>query len=391
MAVLIECACHLKQSAKNKVCRRCAANLDKLKKNPTARWWINYRVEGRQRTEYVGHSRREAIDAMGKRRAQIREHRIFDILPQSKMTFPDLAAWYLALPATKGVRSFNRIKSAIKYAEEYFGDKPLENLQPADVENFIAAKLADGLKPATVNLLFIMAKMVINKGFSNDIVGPRALKAFKIAKAPMKAGSNVRTRTVGLDEFLKLMDVAPHFLKMVFTLALYCGMRRGEMCDLRRSNIDYRAGFIRLLADQTKERRPKSIPMPETVRQMLKDTPPAFHDDHVILDKGRPLSVGILTYALEVACKKAGILYGARIEGGFKLHDLRATWKTLAAKAGVDQSIRNKILGHSLQGMDVFYLRFDDDDLRAGMAKYTTYLEAELENAYQSAHQKASG
>lgn len=387
MAILIECTCHKKQSVKNKACSDCATDLDKLKRTPKARYWINYRVDGKQRTEYVGNSKREAEDAMGKRRGQIRENRIFDILPESRMTFRELADWYLDLSSTKGLRSFDRIKIALNSVAAYFGDRTLESLRPSDVEDFLATRLADGLKPGTVNLLFTMAKMAINKGFTNDLVGPKALKAFKSVKAPLKAGSNARTRIVGLDEYLKLMDVAPHYLKIALVLALHCGMRRGEICGLKWSNVDFKTGFIRLTADQTKEGKPKSIPMPPAVRKILKDTPPTLHQNHVVLHMGKPVFVGTFTYALKTSCKKASIPYGMKNEDGLRLHDLRAFWKSGATKAGLDPAIRSKILGHALTGMDAYYLRFTDDDLRAAMDRYTAWLEGELQKAYQSAYQ----
>jgi hypothetical protein len=105
MAILAQCPiCHKKQSVNHKVCIGrikgdipCGAALDKLKRSKKVKYWISYRVPGgKQRLEFVGYSIQEAKDAEGKRRSQKRENRIFDIKPDSKMTFNELTKWYLA-------------------------------------------------------------------------------------------------------------------------------------------------------------------------------------------------------------------------------------------------------------------------------------------------------
>jgi hypothetical protein len=108
MAILAECpTCHNKQSTRNKVCsgkNGCGLDLDKAKRSKKVRYWIQYRLPGgKQRKEYVGTSIEEARDAEGKRRVQKRENRIFDIVPEAKMTFSELAGCYLELEKVKAL------------------------------------------------------------------------------------------------------------------------------------------------------------------------------------------------------------------------------------------------------------------------------------------------
>ena len=107
MAILVECpACHKKQAVKNRLCD-CGEDLVKAKKAKRAKFWINYRLPGgKQKREAVGYSVEEARDADGKRRCQKRENRIFDIKPDSKMTFQELTDWYLGLESIKKKRVF---------------------------------------------------------------------------------------------------------------------------------------------------------------------------------------------------------------------------------------------------------------------------------------------
>ena len=107
MAVLQECPiCNNKQSLKRKKCS-CGADLDKFKRSGRIKYHIQYRLPGgKQRKELVGYSIEDAKAADGKRKVQKKEGRIFDMLPQEKPTFKELAAWYLGLPKIKKLASY---------------------------------------------------------------------------------------------------------------------------------------------------------------------------------------------------------------------------------------------------------------------------------------------
>ena len=59
-------------------------------------------------------------------------------------------------------------------------------------------------------------------------------------------------------------------------------------------------------------------------------------------------------------------------------HDIRRTVKTNMLSAGVEKVYRDKIVGHTLQGMDLNYLVPSEDDLRMAMQKYTDWLDDQL-------------
>lgn len=72
------------------------------------------------------------------------------------------------------------------------------------------------------------------------------------------------------------------------------------------------------------------------------------------------------------------------------MHDIRRTVKTNMLKAGVKKVYRDLILGHSLQGMDVHYIQLDNDDLKAAMAQYTSWLDNQIQNVDHSVDQAAN-
>jgi integrase len=386
MAVLAECPiCNNKQSTRNKVCsgkNGCGLDLDKAKRSRKVRYWIHYRLPGgKQRKEFVGKSIQEARDADGKRKSQKRENRIFDMLPEARMRFSELADWYLSLKSVKKLASYNRVRGCIANFNKVFGDRIVNTIKPAEIEDYQSQRETDGLAPATIDMEISVTKTMINKAFDNDMVDGRTVKAFRKVERKLKKAANARRRTLSVVEYLRLREAAAHHLKAILTVAYNTGMRTGEIRKLRWAHIDWEKGFICLPAEIPKERKPKNIPMNHHVRETLKSLPHALHHDYVFTYKGEPIrDRGGLKRSFRTACKKADIPCGRNTPDGIIFHDIRRTVKTNMLNAGVNQVHRDLILGHSLQGMDAHYLVPNEDDLQREMDLYTRWLDEQIKN-----------
>jgi len=62
--------------------------------------------------------------------------------------------------------------------------------------------------------------------------------------------------------------------------------------------------------------------------------------------------------------------------------------KTYMLKAGIDKAIRDTILGHSLEGMDMYYIKPTDQDLHDAMVRYTKWLDEQVRLAKAKAKGK---
>ena len=262
MAILAECPiCHTKQAVKNKSCK-CGENLDKAKRASRVRYWISFRLPGgKQRREPVGFSIEEARDADGKRRVQKRENRIFDMLPESKMTFQELTDWYLNLRTVKKLKSYDRTELALTNFNAVFGNWMVNDIKRTDLETYQEDREDLGRAAATIDMEISIAKTVVIKAFDNDKVDGRVLKAFRSVKKKLKKGSNARKRLLAFDEHLRLLGKAPQHLKTSIIIAFNTGMRRGEIRHLKWSYIDRKNGFIRLPEEVTKVINANNFPI----------------------------------------------------------------------------------------------------------------------------------
>jgi integrase len=392
MAILAECPmCHNKQSTRNKVCsgkNGCGLGLDKAKRSKKVKYWIQYRLPGgKQRKEFVSYSIEEARDADGKRRVQKRENRIFDMLPEANMTFNELAEWYLNLKSVKRLASHKRVVWCIDTFNEVFGNQRVSEIKPVRLEEFQDKCEDDGLAPATIDLILTIVGTAVRKAWDNDMVNGRAVKTFRKVKNKLKAGSNARDRTLALDEYMRLQNHVAAHLKSMLIVAYHTGMRQGELLKLKWSYIDREKGFIRLPAEITKERKFKSIPINHHVKKALESIPRALHHDFVFTYHGKPIGAKIRN-AFKGSCKRAGIPYGTKVENGIRFHDIRTTFKTNLLRAGIDKVLRDTIFGHSLQGMDAYYLKPSDGDLREAVTQFTEWIDAQIANVTQSVTQE---
>jgi integrase len=270
MAILAECPiCKRRQAVANKVCK-CGEKLDKAKRSNRVRYFITYRLPGgMQRKECVGLSIEDARAAEGKRRGQKKEGRIFDMLPDLKVTFAELEAWYTGLVEVKTLASFERIKAAFKVFNKTFGRRIAGSLLPQDLEQYRAARMQAGVMPSTLDVELNIIRGMVSKAFDNEKVGERTLRAFRRVKNLTKRGANARKRTIGIGEYVKLLDAAPKHFRGVLIVAMNTGMRPGELRRLTWAHVDKKAGFIRLPADFTKEKQAKVIPINHHTRAVL--------------------------------------------------------------------------------------------------------------------------
>ena len=152
----------------------CGQDLVKLKRANKINYWIAYRLPGgKQRFEKItgenGNSLEYAKDVLSKRKVQKQENRIFDIKPESKMTFKELADWYLGLEKVKALAYYPTLSICLNNFDSVFGSMPVSQIKPMDLENYQAKRKAEGRADHTIDQQIGAAKATINKAFDNDI------------------------------------------------------------------------------------------------------------------------------------------------------------------------------------------------------------------------------
>ncbi len=146
----------------------------------------------------------------------------------------------------------------------------------------------------------------------------------------------------------------------VFVLMIATGMRVGEACALKWSDIYEEAGYIRIhstiqtgeqnekkVKDGTKTNDGRLIPLNDNIRGYLKllrdyDKVHNIKSDLVVCTRnGTPQTEQKLNRALKRLCKRAGI------EGNVTPHTLRHTFGSTLIRKGVGIEIVSRLMGHA--------------------------------------------
>jgi integrase len=169
---------------------------------------------------------------------------------------------------------------------------------------------------------------------------------------------NVRDRVLSVEEFQHLLDAAPNYLRPIVLLAHDTGMRRGEILNLRWSQVDVKHGFIRLEGLDTKTQEGRLVPLNDRLTNALKDVM------HLAMRRSsgqdfhrQGIPIKDIREAFAAACRQASIV-------DFRFRDLRHTAVTNMRRSRIDHLTIMKISGHKT--LEVFwrYNSFDADDLK---------------------------
>jgi len=394
MAILAECpACRKKQAVKNRICS-CGEDLVKAKRSERVKYWRDYYYianDGKRKRvrESVGYSIKDAQAADGKKKVQKKENRIFDIKPESKMTFSELTAWYLKLESVKSLASYSILQVYLRKFNSEFGQMIVSKIKPAELENLRERRKKEGCADATIDHEIGTARTMVFKAFDNDIVGGDTIRTFKKMKKLVKRNGNARDKILSQDEFKNLLSNAPLHIQRIMMTAYYTGMRKGEILNLTWDKIDLKNQLICLESSDTKDKEARKIPICDDLNVVLLSIPRAIHDNHIFLFKGKP--VKDIRTALRNACDKANIPYGRFQKDGFIFHDYRHTANTNMRKAGVPESVIMAITGHSTREMFDRYNTIDAGDIKQAMEQVQTFLANSDQSSDQAVFTKQKG
>ena len=225
----------------------------------------------------------------------------------------------------------------------------LKSITMARVAEYVTARLNAEATPATVNrelsvLRHMMRRAVTWKRLArNPIADWRPLKE-----------SPGRTRFASGEEIAKLLTACAEsrspYLRAFVSLSLNTGMRRGEVLSLRRPQIDWQNQIASI--GKTKNGEQRIVPMNDTAMAALKSLPVRLDGRRFPFKDGHSVSV-----AFRRACERA------KLED-FRLHDLRHTFATHQALAGIQQRGLQALLGHKDTRMTMRYSHLSDAYLR---------------------------
>jgi integrase len=150
-------------------------------------------------------------------------------------------------------------------------------------------------------------------------------------------------------------------------LLLLTGARRGEVLGATWDQFDLATGIWVKPSTHTKQKREHRVPISAPARQLLADMRAAA-EVHAKAKERVPSKYLFPTRVgdgpMVVITAWAGLCKAAALEG-VRLHDLRHTYASVLASAGLSLPVIGALLGHTQPGTTARYAHLFDDPLRA--------------------------
>lgn len=261
--------------------------------------------------------------------------------------------------------------------EPYLGDVPLEDLTEEDVQEWITAIASTHARSTACNSLRLLRgslKYGMRKKWIDENVA-------SWAKVPKNEDANyglpnsltTKERTRVLNTLNASIDIPA---MLAAKMALYTGLRRGELCALKWKNVDFKSATIQVEAaightdNEFYIKGPKSISsrraIPNCPKDLMKDLAKReadmkfecanlgveFSDELFVLGFPdgsflKPPRINDAWRALAKALKLHGVLNKNTVT----FHDLRHSFATYAVSNGIDPRTLASLMGHSKASM----------------------------------------
>lgn len=315
---------------------------------------------GKRRTVY-GKTAQEAKDKL---KALMRDQEQGRDLTKGRVKTGDFLARWLDEVAAKrlGAASLARYRTIVRlHLTPEIGNVYLDALTPAKLQSVLNAKAASGLAPGTVKYCRDVLRSALSQAERWGMVSKNVAKLVEVPKAAPK-----RTVPLSAEQARALIaGTADDRYGPLWAMALYTGMRQGELLGLRWADLDLDAG--RLTVRQALKRvgseysygAPKSrtsrrtIPSPAAAVSVLRHHRKAqnverlqsggnWQDTELVFCRrdGSPLDGRRVTRRLQEALDRHGL-------PNTTFHALRHSCASLLIANGESLAKVSRLLGHS--------------------------------------------
>lgn len=285
--------------------------------------------------------------------------------PQDQAPEPTLEAYFNGWIAQRELTSRTRaeyVTLARRYLLPTLGGKRLSAIRPATVRDWYSS--LDPGKPTQRSHCYGLLRTVLSTALQDELISTNPVQI-------RRAGTSKRVHTprpATLAEIQQIAGDMPDRLTVMILLAAWCALRFGELTELRRGDVDLKAGVVHVRRGVTRVsgedfvvglpksdagRRDVSVP-PHLLRPVQNhlDRHVAARRDALLFpssgDPDRHLAPASLYKTFYRARQAAG-------RPDLRFHDLRHSGATMAAQAGASLAELMGRLGHSTPGAAMRY------------------------------------
>jgi len=302
-------------------------------------------------------NRKLAENIYAKVKTQIVEGKYFEGVKAKSITVNQLLERYFndRIPV-KAKNTIERDITLRKHTEAYFGKYTLAQVTSEMVSSYRQKRYGEGKSVATVNRELAYLRNAYNV----------AMRHYKwctlnpVSQVKFDRENNHRDRWLTNDEANTLLNNLTGRYRDMVEFVLHTGLRKSELLNLSFSNVDLAR---KVIVVKGKGGRVRTIPLNMTALNILRERLKVrnVQSNLVFADRnGNPIQKTLLKNTFQKALKVSGIT-------NFTFHDLRHTFATWLAQAGIDIYTISKLLGHTDVSTTQRYAHHCPESLRRGV------------------------
>jgi integrase len=321
-------------------------------------WWVQYSFRGEQHRESSHSSLRpRAVNLLKRRLAEMGHGRL--VGPQAeRLTFADLSKMVVE---DYQINARKSVPPLVRLTQYFPAHTRALDITTDVVKRYIQHRLSQGAAAATIKNEVGALGRAFTLAYRSGHLPHRPY-------LPSPRVNNARTGFFTDGEVRALLKHLPEYLRPFVEAAYITGWRRGELRNLRWSQVDWEGGTIRLERGTTKSGEPRSFPfavhprLAALLREQRESTS-AFEraNDAVCLWVFHRNGHQVSWYydGWKTACKKAGV-------PGRLLHDLRRSAVRNLVRAGASEQVSMSITGHKTRSVfDRYHIVSSSDQVEA--------------------------
>jgi integrase len=281
------------------------------------------------------------------------------------------------------LKSLGQTLGHLRIVGQYFGDLKAVNVGPETVTKYIAKRLAEGQKAATIN----RRTTLLGQAFRLAV---RRRQISSMPEIPKLRENNVRRGFFEKTEIEALLNHLPEYLKGFVQFGSFCGWRKSGIASLEWADVDMTARVIRLRPEHSKNDHGSVLALEGDLWEIIArqwasrecDKPDGTIGISALVFHRQGQPVGDIRKSWGPACVKAGLgrfvkepSGKLRYEGKL-FHDLRRTAVRNMNRAGVPERVSMEVTGHKTRSVFDRYNIVSEADLRDAMQRTQAYLAA---------------